>query len=38
MDFDNIISNALKHENNLYFKKYSDHGFEFIEEINYVLN
>ena len=27
MDFDNIISNALKHENNLYFKKYSDPWF-----------
>ena len=27
MDFDNIISNALKHENDLYFKKYSDPWF-----------
>ena len=27
MDFDNIISNALKHENDLYLKKYSNSLF-----------
>ena len=27
MDFDNIISNALKHENDVYFKKYTDPWF-----------
>ena len=38
MEFEKVISNALKFENDLYYKKYSDSFSELIEEIIHVLN
>ena len=38
MEFDNIISNALIYENDLYFEKHSESLFELIEEITSRIN